>query len=105
MTNGPNLNWIASNTSGIDDDVLRDVIVRGKYRDVILPMGVVRRLDAGLESTKRAVPNMKAARDTCCHYEPGLPPSQKLPGRRAPTPWSHNHEIDSRSRAELSLCP
>ena len=64
MTNGPNLNWIASNTSGIDDDVLRDVIVRGKYRDVILPMGVVRRLDAGLESTKRAVPNMKAARDT-----------------------------------------
>ena len=64
MTNGPNLNWIASNTSDIDDDVLRDVIVRGKCHDVILPMGVVRRLDAGLESTKRAVPNMKAARDT-----------------------------------------
>ena len=31
---------------GIADDVLRDVYVRGKYRDVILPMTVIRRLDA-----------------------------------------------------------
>ncbi|MHB8685153.1 MAG: type I restriction-modification system subunit M N-terminal domain-containing protein, partial [Dehalococcoidia bacterium] len=29
---------------GIADDVLRDVYVRGKYRDAILPMVVVRRL-------------------------------------------------------------
>lgn len=43
----------------IADDVLRDVYVRGKYRDVILPMTVVRRLDAVLEPTKRAVLEMK----------------------------------------------
>ena len=31
---------------GIADDVLRDLDVRGKYRDVVLPMTVLRRLDA-----------------------------------------------------------
>ena len=35
MANGPNLTWIASYIWGIADDVLRDVYVRGKYRDVI----------------------------------------------------------------------
>jgi len=40
---------------GIADDVLRDLYVRGKYRDVILPMTVLRRLDAVLEDTKPAV--------------------------------------------------
>jgi len=44
---------------GIADDVLRDVYVRGKYRDVILPMTVIRRLDAVLEPTKEAVLKMK----------------------------------------------
>lgn len=39
----------------IADDCLRDVYVRNKYRDVILPMVVLRRLDALLELTKRAV--------------------------------------------------
>lgn len=39
----------------IADDCLRDVYVRGKYRDVILPMVVLRRLDALLENTKEAV--------------------------------------------------
>ncbi len=39
----------------IADDCLRDVYVRGKYRDVILPMVVLRRLDALLESSKEAV--------------------------------------------------
>ena len=34
------LNWIANFIWGIADDVLRDVYVRGKYRDVILPMTV-----------------------------------------------------------------
>ena len=33
----------------IADDCLRDVYVRGKYRDVILPMVVLRRLDTLLE--------------------------------------------------------
>ena len=45
---------------GIADDMLRDVYVRGKYRDVILPMTVIRRLDAVLEPTKDAVLRMKA---------------------------------------------
>ncbi len=48
---------------GIADDVLRDVYVRGKYRDVILPMTVIRRLDAVLEPTKEAVLCMKAQLD------------------------------------------
>ena len=47
----------------IADDVLRDVYVRGKYRDVILPMTVIRRLDAVLEPTKDAVLAMKAQLD------------------------------------------
>ncbi|NCA72923.1 MAG: SAM-dependent DNA methyltransferase, partial [Sphingobacteriia bacterium] len=48
---------------GIADDVLRDVYVRGKYRDVILPMTVIRRLDAVLEPSKEAVLAMKARLD------------------------------------------
>ncbi len=51
MDNGQ-LNWIAGFIWNIADDVLRDVYVRGKYRDVILPMTVIRRLDAVLEPTK-----------------------------------------------------
>ncbi len=54
MPNG-NVDWIAGFIWGIADDVLRDVYVRGKYRDVILPMTVIRRLDAVLEPTKKAV--------------------------------------------------
>ena len=48
---------------GIADDILRDVYVRGKYRDVILPMTVIRRLDALLEPTKKAVLDMKKQLD------------------------------------------
>ncbi|MFT4038724.1 MAG: class I SAM-dependent DNA methyltransferase [Thermomicrobiales bacterium] len=47
----------------IADDVLRDVYVRGKYRDVILPMTVIRRLDTVLEPTKADVLAMKATLD------------------------------------------
>ena len=46
---------ISSFIWGIADDVLRDVYVRGKYRDVILPMTVIRRLDAVLGPTKDEV--------------------------------------------------
>jgi type I restriction enzyme M protein len=56
-------NWIANFIWGIADDVLRDLYVRGKYRDVILPMTVLRRLDAVLEPTKQAVLDMKAKLD------------------------------------------
>src|SRR6202167_6628052 len=54
MANG-DLNWITNFIWGIADDVLRDLYVRGKYPDVILPMCVLRRLDAVLEPTKKAV--------------------------------------------------
>ncbi len=47
----------------IADDELRDVYVRGKYRDVILPMTVIRRLDALLEPTKDAVLQTKEMLD------------------------------------------
>ena len=57
------LNWVANFIWGIADDVLRDLYVRGKYRDVILPMTVLRRLDAVLEPTKQAVLDMKASLD------------------------------------------
>jgi len=58
-----NLSWIANFIWGIADDVLRDLYVRGKYRDVILPMTVLRRLDAVLEPTKQAVLDAKAMLD------------------------------------------
>src|SRR6476659_658539 len=48
-------NKIVSFIWGIADDVLRDLFRRGKYPDVILPMCVLRRLDAVLEPTKQAV--------------------------------------------------
>src|SRR5438046_8145540 len=57
------LNWIANFIWGIADDVLRDLYVRGKYRDVILPMTVLRRLDAVLEPTKQGVLDTKALLD------------------------------------------
>jgi len=61
----------------IADDVLRDVFLRGQYRDVILPMIVLRRLDALLEPTKDAVEESireegKADPDILCDIT-GLP--------------------------------
>ena len=47
----------------IADDVLRDLYVRGKYRDVILPFTVLRRLDSVLEPTQDAVLAMKRTLD------------------------------------------
>ena len=57
------LAWITNFIWGIADDVLRDIYVRGKYRDVILPMVVLRRLDAVLEPTKQSVIDMKSLLD------------------------------------------
>lgn len=48
---------------GIADDCLRDIYVRGKYRDVILPMTVIRRLDTMLEATKADVLTLKKILD------------------------------------------
>jgi type I restriction enzyme M protein len=51
-------NQIVNFIWSIADDVLRDVYVRGKYRDIILPFTVLRRLDAILEPSKDAVLEM-----------------------------------------------
>lgn len=58
------IKWISDFIWNIADDRLRDVYVRGKYRDVILPFTVLRRLDAVLESTKQAVLERKKFLDT-----------------------------------------
>ena len=57
------LGRISSFIWGVADDVLRDLYVRGKYRDVILPMTVLRRLDAVLEPTKDEVLKRKEMLD------------------------------------------
>ena len=62
-TSNSDLNWITNYIWGIADDVLRDLYVRGKYRDVILPMTVLRRLDAVLEDTKKEVLDTKETLD------------------------------------------
>ena len=49
------LNRISNFIWSVTDDVLRDIYVRGKYRDVILPMTVLRRLDAVLEPFKQKI--------------------------------------------------
>lgn len=56
-------NAIVSFIWGIADDCLRDIYTRGKYRDVILPMTVIRRLDAVLEKSKDDVLAMKKKLD------------------------------------------
>src|SRR6266545_8026955 len=56
-------NKIVSFIWGIADDVLRDLFKRGKYPDVILPMCVLRRFDAVLEPTKKAVLDAKEMLD------------------------------------------
>lgn len=57
------INFVVSFIWGIADDCLRDIYTRGKYRDVILPMTVIRRLDAMLEDTKPEVLKMKKMLD------------------------------------------
>ncbi len=56
-------NKIVSFIWGIADDVLRDLFKRGKYPDVILPMCVIRRMDAVLEPTKQKVLETKTMLD------------------------------------------
>ena len=86
MTSG-DLHWIANYIWGIADDVLRDLYQRGKYRDVILPMTVLRRLDAVLEDGKADVLAMKKTLD-----EAGIVEQERRcarpRGRRSTTPRS-----------------
>jgi len=74
MSNDQNINWITNFLWGIADDVLRDLYVRGKYRDVILPMVVLQRLDAVLATTKDEVLKMHEALDSkgVTNQEPAL---------------------------------
>lgn len=62
MDNGQ-FNQIVNFLWSIPNEILRDIYVRGKYRDVILPMIVIRRLDAVLESTKEKVLETKKRLD------------------------------------------
>ncbi|MBT5269084.1 MAG: SAM-dependent DNA methyltransferase [Candidatus Marinimicrobia bacterium] len=64
MNDQSQLSWITNYIWGIADDVLRDIFVRGKYRDVILPMTVLRRFDAVLEVSKQDVLDMKKSLDS-----------------------------------------
>ena len=48
----------------VADDCLRDVYVRGKYRDVIIPMTVIRRFDAIIESEKTNIMEIKEKAET-----------------------------------------
>jgi type I restriction enzyme M protein len=57
-------NKIVSFIWGIADDVLRDLFKRGKYPDVILPMCVIRRMDAVLEPSKQKVLDTKKMLDS-----------------------------------------
>jgi type I restriction enzyme M protein len=58
------LNWITNFIWGMADDVLRDVYVRGKYQDVILPVTVIRPLEAVLDGrAEKASLDMKAKLD------------------------------------------
>ena len=103
MTNG-DVTWIANYIWGIVDDVLRDLYVRGKYRDVILPMTVLRRLDAVLEGTKQAGPGHEGhARQNGRWWIRALEPSAKRPGRRSTTPrGSRSNDLRARaSRQQL----
>src|SRR5262249_51877200 len=61
-------NKIVSFIWNIADDVLRDLFKRGKYPDAILPMCVLRRMDAVLEPTKKAVLETKKNGRRRTHY-------------------------------------
>jgi type I restriction-modification system DNA methylase subunit len=73
MSNG-DLGWITNFIWGIADDVLRDLYVRGKYRDVILPMTVLRRLDAMLGMYHRILMNRGGAWLRSAMNSTGIPP-------------------------------
>lgn len=51
------LNWIANYIPSIADGALSDPYVRGKYRDVLVPAALLRRLVEMLEDGQQAVLN------------------------------------------------
>ena len=63
MSASSDISWINNFIWGIADDVLRDVFSRGKYRDVILPMVVLLRIDGVIKNKKQEVLEMHEALD------------------------------------------
>jgi len=61
--NTGDLDWITNFIWGVADDVLHGLYQKSKYRDVILPMTVLRRLDTVLEPVKDNVRAMKEQLD------------------------------------------
>ena len=62
--NALDYNKLISFIWSVADDCLRDVYVRGKYRDVIIPMTVIRRFDAIIESKKTNIMEVKEMAET-----------------------------------------
>jgi type I restriction enzyme M protein len=77
-------NKIVSFIWGIANDVLRDLFKRGKYPDVILPMCVIRRMDAVLEPTKQKVLDTKKMLSTR-RASPSSAPRSAMPRVRPST--------------------
>ena len=64
----------------VADDCLRDVYVRGKYRDVIIPMTIIRRFDAIIEPHKsKVLEYKKMAEDNKLDIEETLNTMVELP--------------------------
>ena len=64
----------------VADDCLRDVYVRGKYRDVIVPMTIIRRFDAIIEPHKsKILEYKKMAEDNKLDIEETLNTMVELP--------------------------
>jgi type I restriction enzyme M protein len=83
---------------GIADDCLRDIYVRGKYRDVILPMTVIRRLDTILERQRCCAEHEGESRCSR-HYQPGGSP---LSGGGQPSITVRSFTLrDLKARAKL----
>ncbi|MCR8967319.1 type I restriction-modification system subunit M [Streptococcus zalophi] len=57
--NSLDYNKLVSFIWSVADDSLRDVYVRGKYRDVIIPMTIIRRFDAIIEPKKKEIMLLK----------------------------------------------
>ncbi|NLD44859.1 MAG: SAM-dependent DNA methyltransferase, partial [Chloroflexi bacterium] len=87
---------------GIADDILRDVYVRGKYRDVILPMTVIRRLDALIEPTKAQVMERKRLLDATgvTNQDAGLCAAAGLPFYNT-SPFTLRSLLSSTRRQQL----
>ena len=97
-------NRIVSFIWGIADDVLRDLFKRGKYPDVILPMCVLRRMDAVLEPTKKAVLETKKMLDDARITEQRAR-SAKPPVRRFTTRQNSRCAISNPVAASSSSSP